>query len=76
MIRIWLEETAEEAGRDFWRGHITHVPSEKRVYLKDLNTILMFIAPYLKAIRSSASELSEEVPGKPECNDEAFPKRD
>jgi hypothetical protein len=46
-IRIWLEETAEEAGRAGWRGHITHVPSGRRRYLKDLDDITAFIAPYL-----------------------------
>lgn len=51
IIRIWLEETAEEAGGAIWRGHITHVASNKRRYLKDLNDILVFIAPYLKEMR-------------------------
>ena len=50
MIRIWLEETTEEAGGDLWRGHITHVPSGERVHLKELNAILMFIVPYLRAM--------------------------
>ncbi len=48
IIRIWLEETDEEAGRVTWRGHITHVPSGERRYLKDLDDILAFIAPRLK----------------------------
>jgi hypothetical protein len=48
VVRIWLEETAEEAGRATWRGHITHVPSGKRRYLRDLDDIIAFIAPYLE----------------------------
>jgi hypothetical protein len=47
IVRIWLEETADEAGRATWRGHITHVPSGKRQYLQDLDDIITFIAPYL-----------------------------
>lgn len=48
IVKIWLEETAEEAGRAVWRGHITHVPSGERRYLKDLNDISAIIAPYLE----------------------------
>jgi hypothetical protein len=47
IVKLWLEETAEEAGRDVWRGHITHVPSGERRYLKNLDAIETFIAPYL-----------------------------
>lgn len=50
IIRIWLEETTEEAGRALWRGHITHVPSGKQRYLKDLDDILLFVAPYLETM--------------------------
>lgn len=47
VIKIWLEETAEEAGRAMWRGHITHVPTGERRYLKGLDDITKFVAPYL-----------------------------
>ena len=50
IIKIWLEETVEEAGRAMWRGHITHVPSGKRRYLKELDGISAFIAPYLEGM--------------------------
>jgi len=50
VIKVWLEETAEEAGRATWRGHITHVPSGERRYLKDLDDITAFIASYLKGM--------------------------
>jgi len=50
IVKIWLEETAEEAGRAKWRGHITHVPSGERRHLKDLEDILDFIAPYLQKL--------------------------
>jgi hypothetical protein len=48
IVRIWLEETAEEAGQAVWRGHITHVPSGERRYLKELDDIVAFVAPYLE----------------------------
>jgi hypothetical protein len=48
IIKIRLEETAEEAGRATWRGHITHVPSGERRYLKKLDEIMAFIRPYLQ----------------------------
>jgi hypothetical protein len=47
IIKIWLEETVEEAGRAMWRGHITHVPNGERRYLKELDSISTFIMPYL-----------------------------
>jgi hypothetical protein len=47
IVKIWLEETVEEADRATWRGHITHVPSGERRYLKDLDGITAFITPYL-----------------------------
>lgn len=50
IIKIWLEETAAEAGTAVWRGHITHVPGGERRYLKDLDDIAGFIAPYLERI--------------------------
>jgi len=47
VIKIWLEETAEEAQGAVWRGHITHVPSGERRYLRDLDDITAFVASYL-----------------------------
>lgn len=48
VVRIWLEETAEEAGRATWRGHITHVPSGTRRHVQDLCDITTFITLYLE----------------------------
>jgi hypothetical protein len=50
IVRIWLEETIEEAGQATWRGHITHVPSGKRCYVKELGDITDFVAPYLEGM--------------------------
>ena len=51
IVKIWLEETFEETGKARWRGHITHVPSGERRYLKDLTDIGIFILPYLDAMK-------------------------
>lgn len=50
IVRIWLEETAAEAGRATWRGYVTHVPSGKQRYIHDLDEIGAFIAPYVESM--------------------------
>ncbi len=50
IVRVWVEERAEEGSRGTWRGHITHVPGGERRYLKNLDEIGDFIAPYLEAM--------------------------
>lgn len=47
IVKVWLEESAEEADAATWRGHITHVPGQDRRYLHTLDDIVDFIAPYL-----------------------------
>jgi hypothetical protein len=48
IIKVWLEETVEEAGRATWRGYITHVLSGERRYLQDLSDVTAFVASYLE----------------------------
>ncbi len=48
IVKVWLEESAEEAGEAAWRGHVTHVPSQERRYLHTLDDIVDFMAPYLE----------------------------
>jgi len=48
IIKIWLEESADEVNRATWRGHITQVPSGERRYLVNLDEIKIFILPYLE----------------------------
>lgn len=50
IVRVWLEETAEETGRAVWRGSITHVPSGQRKYLQELGEIIAFIRVYLRGM--------------------------
>jgi hypothetical protein len=49
IIKLCIEEVSEGAGAADWRGYITHVPSGRRGYLKDLSEITAFITPYLEA---------------------------
>jgi hypothetical protein len=46
IVKIWREEP--ERGKALtWRGYITHVPSNQRLYLKSLADIPEFIKTYL-----------------------------
>jgi hypothetical protein len=50
VVRIWLEESAEAGHHATWRGHITHVPSGERRYLRSLDDMASFVAPYLESM--------------------------
>jgi hypothetical protein len=50
IIKVWIEDRAEQDDQGVWRGRITHVPSYERRYLKNLSEIEDFIAPYLEAM--------------------------
>jgi len=50
VVRIWLEETADEAGQAACRGYLTHVPSGQRRYLWSLDDIPGFIARYVEQL--------------------------
>lgn len=50
VVKIWREEPADDHQDGQWRGHITHVPSGERRYLKGLNGIAAFIMPYLASM--------------------------
>ena len=48
IVKVWLEESLEDAGEAAWRGHLTHVPDEERRYLQTLDDIIDFVGPYLE----------------------------
>ncbi len=50
VLRVWVEERAGSTGQGVWRGHITHVPGDNRRYLKSLDEIGDYLAPYLVAM--------------------------
>jgi hypothetical protein len=47
VLRIWLEETQDEAGRTVWRGHITDVSTGERPDIQDVAGIVAFLSPRL-----------------------------
>lgn len=51
IVKIWLEETAQEAGVARWRGHVTHVPSGDRHYVRDLSDVTALFASYLQDMK-------------------------
>ena len=58
IVKVWFEEEATKNSDATWHGYITHVPSGKKCYLKNLGEITAFIEPYLKAMgnRSGLNE--------------------
>lgn len=50
IVRIWLEETTEQADQGTWRGCVTHLPSGEQCYIKDLDGLLDFVSTYLRAM--------------------------
>lgn len=49
VIKVWLEETAVPYKKITWRGHITHVPSQRRQYLNDIDEVNEFISSFLQS---------------------------
>lgn len=57
VVRIWLEELADETGEIKWRGHITHFPSLVEKYFDDFEVIIIFTKSCLEP--KSTETLSE-----------------
>jgi hypothetical protein len=47
IVKLWLDDGARRKGMKGWHGHITHVPSGERRYLKELQDIVTFVKPYV-----------------------------
>jgi hypothetical protein len=47
IVKLWFEDETQRKGMGGWHGHITHVPSGERRYLKELEDIVAFIRPYI-----------------------------
>lgn len=58
VVKIWLEEPADDDHKGKWRGHITHVPDGERRYLKGIGEIADFIVPYLASMGVQVDALS------------------
>ena len=56
VIKIWFEEEADsKSGQAKWRGHITHVASQKKRYVENLAAISEFINEYLIAMGAGSA---------------------
>lgn len=47
IVKVWLEESAEENEKASWQGYITHVFTGERRYFRNLDEVAAFITPYL-----------------------------
>jgi hypothetical protein len=48
VVKVWLEEPADERHCGVWRGHITHVASGRRVNVTNLSSVQSFVSRYLE----------------------------
>jgi hypothetical protein len=48
IVKIWLEERTDDSDPLIWRGHITHVPSGQRRYMRNLDEMTSFVAIFLQ----------------------------
>ena len=64
IVKLWLEESGDETGKDIWRGHITHVPSGERRYLNRLSDIKQFIQHRLGVKRGLVSRFADWSTGR------------
>jgi len=58
IVRIWLEKSAEEAGRATWRGRVTHVPSGEERTVETLDQITAFVTHYLRTMGVELGKLA------------------
>jgi hypothetical protein len=64
IVKVWTELTDEKTGATGWRGHITHVPSGRRVYITDLDELREFIRAYLVEMGADLKQGLRKVIGK------------
>jgi hypothetical protein len=46
IVRLWMEDSIEP-GVGRWRGHVTHLIDERRIYVDTLDDVVAFIGGYL-----------------------------
>ena len=57
IVKIWVEPESQQTGASRWHGHITHVATNERRYLKGLNDIGRFIPLYVADVGREAGVL-------------------
>ena len=50
IVKLCLDDAEHRSGKAGWHGHITHVPSGERRYLRQLQDIVVFIKAYVGEI--------------------------
>jgi hypothetical protein len=50
IVRLWLEPREIQGEKPLWRGVIEHVPTGRRLSLKNLDMTTAFIESYLPGI--------------------------
>ena len=48
IVRMWREEPGNDLHQEIWRGYVTHIPGDERLYFTDVNKIIGFINSWLK----------------------------
>ena len=61
IVKLWLEKNTKGAAGPTWHGYITHVPSGRRQYFKDLGGVKEFIEPYLEGTAREGGGLRRRV---------------
>jgi hypothetical protein len=56
LVRVWIEQTADEAGALSWRGHVTHLPDGDRRYVQAFDDVATFISERLADDSAGAHE--------------------
>lgn len=60
IVKLWLEDAGDETGSAVWRGHVTHVPSGKRRYLRKLEDIVSVVESYVAEIGGDSARGSRD----------------
>jgi hypothetical protein len=53
VVTIWREDAPAESPNRGWRGHITHVQSGERRYLRKLQEIVTFVGAHVGSLDRS-----------------------
>jgi hypothetical protein len=61
VVRIWFERREIEGAEPLWRGVVEHAQSGERRYLTELNSIVDFIAPYVRAMEERGDRQSRRL---------------
>lgn len=61
IVKVWLEDNEEDPDVTLLHGHITHVPSGERHYIREVSEVPLLIRSYLERT-GIALESDQKVP--------------